>query len=129
MPEMKREVDNQVAAPAEPRTPNLHRAKIARRRVRMEGWRQVVGYAQSETSAAPVARALATTNQDPYAETRGLSGLRGRVTEAQRRCFGDAGICAGKFSGDSPGGTGSTGPCVGLEVRRSSSPLPAMRDL
>jgi hypothetical protein len=33
------EVDNQVAAPAETRTPNLHRAKIAPR-VRMEGWRQ-----------------------------------------------------------------------------------------
>jgi hypothetical protein len=29
-----------VAAPAETRTPNLHRAKIAPRRVRMEGWRQ-----------------------------------------------------------------------------------------
>jgi len=26
---MEREVDNQVAAPAETRTPNLHRAKIA----------------------------------------------------------------------------------------------------
>jgi hypothetical protein len=33
------EVDNQVAAPAETRTPNLHRAKIAPRRVRMEEWR------------------------------------------------------------------------------------------
>ena len=39
--EMERKVDNQVAAPAETRTPNLHRAKqIAHRRVRMEGWRQ-----------------------------------------------------------------------------------------
>jgi len=38
---MEREVDNQVAAPAETRTPNWHRAKqIAHRRVRMEGWRQ-----------------------------------------------------------------------------------------
>src|SRR5205807_4655100 len=37
---MERKVDNQVAAPAETRTPNLHRAKIAHRRVRMEGWRQ-----------------------------------------------------------------------------------------
>jgi hypothetical protein len=36
-----REVDNQVAAPAATRTPNLHRAnKNAHRRVRMEGWRQ-----------------------------------------------------------------------------------------
>jgi hypothetical protein len=35
-----REVDLQVAAPAETRTPNLHRARIAHRRVRMEGWRQ-----------------------------------------------------------------------------------------
>src|ERR1700738_5084523 len=34
------EVDYQVAAPAEMRTPNLHRAKIAHKRVRMEGWRQ-----------------------------------------------------------------------------------------
>ena len=34
------EVDNQVAAPAETSTPNLHRAKIAHQRVRMEGWRQ-----------------------------------------------------------------------------------------
>src|SRR6266404_6005085 len=33
-------VDYQVAAPAEMRTPNLHRAKIAQQRVRMEGWRQ-----------------------------------------------------------------------------------------
>jgi hypothetical protein len=33
------EVD-QVAAPAETRTPNLHRANIAHQRVRMEGWRQ-----------------------------------------------------------------------------------------
>src|SRR5437764_11587308 len=37
---MEREVDNQVAAPAETRTPNLHQRKIAHRRVRMEGWRQ-----------------------------------------------------------------------------------------
>src|ERR1700693_4877224 len=28
------------AAPAEMRTPNLHRATIAQQRVRMEGWRQ-----------------------------------------------------------------------------------------
>jgi hypothetical protein len=34
------QVANQVAAPAVTRTPNLHRAKIAHRRVRMEGWRQ-----------------------------------------------------------------------------------------
>src|SRR5258708_20241637 len=37
---MGAEVDYQVAAPAEIRTPNLHRAKIAQQRVRMEGWRQ-----------------------------------------------------------------------------------------
>jgi hypothetical protein len=37
---MEAEVDYQVAAPAEMRTPNLHRAKIAQPRVRMEGWRQ-----------------------------------------------------------------------------------------
>jgi hypothetical protein len=35
-----REVDYQVAAPTETRTPNWHRAKIAHQRVRMEGWRQ-----------------------------------------------------------------------------------------
>jgi len=36
-----KEVDNQVAAPAETRTPNLHRANQHRSsRVRMEGWRQ-----------------------------------------------------------------------------------------
>src|SRR5215475_4107308 len=29
-----------MAAPAESRTPNWHRAKIAQLRVRMEGWRQ-----------------------------------------------------------------------------------------
>jgi len=40
VPGMEREVDNQVAAPAETRTPNLHRAQIAQPRVRMEGWRQ-----------------------------------------------------------------------------------------
>jgi hypothetical protein len=34
------EVDNQVAAPTESSTPNLHRAIIAQQRVRMEGWRQ-----------------------------------------------------------------------------------------
>jgi hypothetical protein len=34
------EVDYQVAAPAEMGTPNWHRAKIAQKRVRMEGWRQ-----------------------------------------------------------------------------------------
>jgi hypothetical protein len=35
------EVDKQMAAPAETRTPNLHRAnQSAHRRVRMEGWRQ-----------------------------------------------------------------------------------------
>jgi hypothetical protein len=38
--EMERKVDNQVAAPAETRTPNLHERSIAHRRVRMEGWRQ-----------------------------------------------------------------------------------------
>jgi len=35
-----REVDSQVAAPTETRTPNLHRANIVHQRVRMEGWRQ-----------------------------------------------------------------------------------------
>ena len=35
-----REVDYQVAAPTETRTPNLHRANIAHKTVRMEGWRQ-----------------------------------------------------------------------------------------
>jgi hypothetical protein len=34
------EVDYQVAAPSETRTPTLHRANIAHQRVRMEGWRQ-----------------------------------------------------------------------------------------
>src|SRR6202140_5991566 len=34
------EVDSQVAAPTETRTPTLHRANIAHQRVRMEGWRQ-----------------------------------------------------------------------------------------
>jgi hypothetical protein len=34
------EVDSQVAAPTETRTPTKHRAKIAHKRVRMEGWRQ-----------------------------------------------------------------------------------------
>src|SRR5271170_557443 len=34
------EVDNQVAAPTELRTPTMHRAKIAQPRARMEGWRQ-----------------------------------------------------------------------------------------
>ena len=38
--EMGAKVDYQVAAPAETGTPNLHRAKIAHKRVRMEGWRQ-----------------------------------------------------------------------------------------
>jgi len=38
--EVGREVDSQVAAPTETRTPTLHRAKIAHQRVRMEGWRQ-----------------------------------------------------------------------------------------
>jgi hypothetical protein len=33
-------VDYQVAAPTELGTPNMHRAKIAQPRVRMEGWRQ-----------------------------------------------------------------------------------------
>jgi hypothetical protein len=38
---MELEVENQVAAPAETRTPNLHRANKNRSsRVRMEGWRQ-----------------------------------------------------------------------------------------
>src|ERR1700693_5426838 len=34
------EVDYQVAAPTETRTPNWHRATMAQQRVRMEGWRQ-----------------------------------------------------------------------------------------
>jgi hypothetical protein len=37
---MELQVDNQVVATAETRTPNLHRAKISLSRVRMEGWRQ-----------------------------------------------------------------------------------------
>src|SRR5271157_5584581 len=37
---MGAKVDNQVAAPAETRTPPWHRASIAHKRVRMEGWRQ-----------------------------------------------------------------------------------------
>jgi len=37
---MERKVENQVAAPAETRTPNLHRATKRSSRVRMEGWRQ-----------------------------------------------------------------------------------------
>jgi len=35
-----REDDYQVAAPTETRTPTWHRANIAHKRVRMEGWRQ-----------------------------------------------------------------------------------------
>src|SRR5258708_28376270 len=35
-----REDANQVAAPTETRTPTMHRANIAHKRVRMEGWRQ-----------------------------------------------------------------------------------------
>ena len=38
--EVGREVDYQVAAPTEARTPTWHRATIAHKRVRMEGWRQ-----------------------------------------------------------------------------------------
>jgi hypothetical protein len=34
------QVDNQVAAPTETRTLNLHRANSRSQRVRMEGWRQ-----------------------------------------------------------------------------------------
>jgi hypothetical protein len=37
---VRREVDYQVAAPTEARTPTWHRAKIAHQRVRLEGWRQ-----------------------------------------------------------------------------------------
>src|SRR6266478_3349498 len=37
---MGAEVDYQVAAPTEMRTPNLHRANHRSQRVRMEGWRQ-----------------------------------------------------------------------------------------
>jgi len=37
---MGAKVDSQVAAPAEMRTPNWHRAKIAQQSVRMKGWRQ-----------------------------------------------------------------------------------------
>jgi hypothetical protein len=35
-----RKLSQQVAAPAETRTPNLHRANKSLPRVRMEGWRQ-----------------------------------------------------------------------------------------
>ena len=38
--QVRTEVDYQVAAPTEARTPTLHRATIAHQRVRMEGWRQ-----------------------------------------------------------------------------------------
>src|ERR1700752_2263705 len=37
---VRREDANQVAAPTETRTPTWHRANIAHKRVRMEGWRQ-----------------------------------------------------------------------------------------
>jgi hypothetical protein len=40
MKEVFAEVGNQVAAPAETGTPNLHLANIAHQRFRMEGWRQ-----------------------------------------------------------------------------------------
>ena len=54
-----RKVDNQVAAPAETRTPNLHRAKkIAHQRVRMEGWRQR-GLGAKEEEERPKSRATA----------------------------------------------------------------------
>ena len=38
--ETRAKVDYQVAAPTELSTPTLQRAKIAQKRLRMEGWRQ-----------------------------------------------------------------------------------------
>ncbi len=77
--EMEREVENQVAAPTETRTPNLHRAnKIAHSRVRMEGWRQWrLGWAKQNDSPKPRRIDLTPT---------GLL-MEGRYT--QNPCFGN----------------------------------------
>jgi hypothetical protein len=110
----------------------------------------------SENGAAAVAGAPTTQNPDACTETLGLSRLRRRVTPAERRYFGDVGVRARLLLGDTPcaaeaelsamrtdrastgaepadcaraGWTRSAGAFAGLEVCRSSPPLPAMRDL
>ena len=62
---MGAKVDTQVAAPAETRTPNWHRAKIAHKRVRMEGWRQRRPSSQEDHS----------TNKGNYKTDLTLTGL------------------------------------------------------
>jgi hypothetical protein len=68
-----REVDYQVAAPTETRTPNWHRAKIAHQRVRMEGWRQV-RLAQRQKPPGKKKKNRLDTHQPPHGKTWRLVG-------------------------------------------------------
>jgi hypothetical protein len=65
-----------VAAPDESRTPNWHRAKIAHKRVRMEGWRQRRGWlnGKREKKSRKEQKAL---DRDGPSHGRTLSELRG----------------------------------------------------
>ena len=55
----------------------------------------------SETHATRSAGSSSATNAPARAEGNGVPAMPGRVAEAGRRCFRDAGVCARQFRGDS----------------------------
>ena len=56
----------------------------------------------SETHAPRAARSSAAANAQTRAERNGVSAMPGRVAQVGRGCFGDAGVRARQFLGDSP---------------------------
>src|SRR5258705_13678666 len=55
----------------------------------------------SETGASRPARSSAAANADPYAERNRMSAMPRRTAQVGHRCFGDAGVRARQFRGDS----------------------------
>jgi len=107
-------------------------------------------------SASPLPADLRARDSAVGAEAGDVSGLRRFAECVRRRCFRDVGVRAGALYGDPDrasevpwhtvqsdrtrtraasanrswiGGTGFAGPCVGLEVCRSSAAVPAVGDL
>src|SRR6266566_7048102 len=78
------EIDSQVAAPTEPSTPNLQRATIAPKRVRMEGWRQ----RRLGSNAKPLIERKKKNRLDTHRPSHGRTGPRKALTRRSNQMSG-----------------------------------------
>src|SRR5579864_1205093 len=110
----------------------------------------------SEARAPYTSGSSPATDAPARAERNRVPAMPGRVTQVGRRCFGDAGVCARQFRGDSScshqallrdvrlhcaggstespdraraGRAGAVGACAGVEVLRPSATVSAVGDL